>query len=484
METLKMKKTSIAIACLLALGISDSAFADSPSEVEALRQQMAAMQQQMQAQQQQQAQQMQQMQDKINALTAPKTQVANAGTASTDSPLTAHIGGADLTLYGKIDVSAESASNGQQRIGQVSSNESYLGVRGGKDLGSTGVRAIFQIETMAEISGTPTAASSLASRNSFGGIEGNLGKLMFGKYDTPYTRATASMDPFANSLGDYRSIMGNTGGEGRAEFDYRMPHSIFYDSPNMKGFTVNALFSPGQKLNDLSSGSNYAFPQGELVCSGSQQTSLNGATPNAAGAQTVCNDGAFKNALSAALTYESGPLMATVGWEQHQNVNRTSDAGGDVANESAAKIGFSYNFLPIGNKVSAIYEKLSRGGSISPALNERARNGYYISDVQSLGHGFDLMAAWAHAGQTPGSPKFPGVADTADMFTIGLKYHYDDQTSLYLIGAYLNQDAGAHYGLGAGEGHGTPVLSPRTSTGAPMPGQSLNAISAGLQYAF
>lgn len=477
-----MKKTSIAMACILALGMTESAFADSLSEVEALRQQMAAMQQQMQAQQQLQAQQMQQMQDKINALlSAPKPQAASASPA--DGPLTAHIGGADLTLYGKVDVSAESASNGKERIGQVSSNESYLGVRGGKDLGSTGVRAIFQIETMAEVSGTPTAASSLASRNSFAGIQTGAGKLMFGKYDTPYTRATASMDPFANSLGDYRSIMGNTGGEGRAEFDYRMPHSIFYDSPDMHGFTVNALFSPGQKLNDLSSGANYAFPQGELVCSGSQQTSLNGATPNAAGTQTVCNDGAFKNALSAALTYRSGPLIATAGWEQHQNVNRTSDNGGDIANESAAKIGISYDF-PIGNTISAIYEKLSRGGPINPAVNERARNGYYISDVQKLGHGFDLMAAWAHAGQTPGNPKFPGVDDTADMLTVGLKYHYDDQTSLYLIGAYLSQGAGAHYGLGAGEGHGTPVLSPRTSTGAPMPGQSLNAISAGLQYAF
>jgi hypothetical protein len=59
-----MKRTSIVIACLLALGISGSALADSTSEVDALKQHMTAMQSQMQ-----------QMQEKINALTATQEQV-------------------------------------------------------------------------------------------------------------------------------------------------------------------------------------------------------------------------------------------------------------------------------------------------------------------------------------------------------------------------------------------------------------------------
>jgi predicted porin len=490
-----MKKTSIALACLLALGIAHNASADSGADIEALKQQMLTLQQQ----NQQQMQQMQQMQEKINALSAVQRQPpvpvsasapqalaaapVQSAPAASDAPLTTHIGGAELTLYGMADLSADSGRNGRQHLDQVSSNESFLGVRGGKDLGSSGLRAIFQIETMAEISGTPTAASALASRNSFAGIEGRFGRVMLGKFDTPYKSATAAMDPFAASLGDYNAIMGNSAGEGRAEFDDRMPHAIAYESPNFGGFTVKALFSPGQKLDDLPAASNNAFPQGELVCSGSQQTSLNGATPNVAGAQTLCNDGAFKNAWSAAVTYESGPLLATVDWEIHDATNRTSDAGGVVSNESAAKVGVSYSF-PVGNRVSAIYEKLYRNGGVNPAQNERARNGYYLSDVQDLSHDVDLMGAWAHAGQTPGSPKFPGLPDSADMYSVGLKYHIDKQASLYLIGAYLKQDAGAHYGLGAGEGHGAPILSPRTNTGGPLPGQSLSAISTGFQYGF
>jgi predicted porin len=470
-----MKKTSIAVACLLAMGASGSALADSSSDVNALKQQMAAMQAQMQ-------QQMQQMQDKINTLTASQAQtqaeVQTQAAKASEGGLTANIGGAEVTLYGMADVSLDSGSNGKQHVSQASSNESYLGVRGQRDLGSSGLRAIFQIETMADLSDTPGVASSLASRNSFAGLEGSFGRVAIGKNDTPYKRATAAMDPFAGSLGDYNSVMGNSAGEGRTEFDYRMPHSVFYDSPNFGGFTVNALFSPGQKLNDLTSAGNNAFPQGELVCSGSQQPSLNGATPNG----NVCNDGAFKNAASTSLTYENGPFLATAAWELHHDVNRTSDAHGVIADESAAKVGATYSF-GFGNKLSGIYERLMRDG-VNSAFNERSRNGYYLSDVQELGRGVDLMGAWAHADQTPGSPKFPGLDDQVDMYSIGLKYHFDKHTSVYVLGAYLTQGAGAHYGLGAGEGHGTPILSPRTNGGGPLPGQTLSAVSTGIQYEF
>lgn len=121
---------------------------------------------------------------------------------------------------------------------------------------------------------------------------------------------------------------------------------------------------------------------------------------------------------------------------------------------------------------------------MKPATNERARSGYYFSDVQQLGNDFDAMAAWAHAGQTPGSPKFPGLKDGADMYSLGARYHFDAQGMVYVVGSYLKQGAGAHYGLGAGEGHGTPILSPRTATGGPLPGKSLSGISVGVQYAF
>lgn len=459
-----MKMTPLAVACALAFGASANAQAASPTEVEVLKQQMEAMQKQMAA-----------LQQKLNSMAA--TPQLAAKPASNQSPLSATVGGADVTLYGHVDLSAETADNGKQNITQASSNLSYVGLRGGKDLGSTGLRAIFQVETLANISGTPTETGGLASRNSFVGMQGNFGKLMIGKTDTPYKTSTGKMDPFSASVGDYNAIMGNTGGDLRAEFDARLPHSIWYDSPKMAGFALSALYSPGQKLNNLTGAGNYAYPQGEKVCSG--------ATPGASGSTpdgNLCDDGAFTNAYSLALNYGTGPLLATFAYEKHSKVDRTGDTGGIVSDESAAKLGVSYKFTA-GNHLSGIVEKLYRDGGILAVNNERARTGYYLSDVQELSHGLDLMAAWAHAGKTPGGPDFGTLDDKANMYSLGLKHHYDKQTSVYLVGAMLKNGAGAHYALGAG-GHGVPIAAPRDNSGSTLGGQTEKSLSVGMQYNF
>lgn len=411
-----------------------------------------------------------------------QTGIVRGAAPTLGNTLSARVLGVDVGLYGFIDASFDRANNGVQAINQVSSNSSFLGVAGGIDLGSPSFRAVYQIETLAEVSATPGAASSIGSRNSFAGIDTPIGKFLAGKDDTPYARSTALMNPFKGTFGDYNSVMGNSAGEGRAEFDYRMPHSIFFDSHEFYGFTFNVLYSPGQKLDDLAAAGNNAFPVGELVCSGSQQPSLNGATPNAQGAQTLCNDGAFKDAYSAAVNYSYGPLYLTAAYELHKDVNRMSDKGGVIADEAAAKAGASYH-LPFNNQVSVLYEELFRYGVLD-ATNERRRSGLYVSDVQDIGFGVDLMAGFAHAGQTPGSPKFPGLDDRVNMYSVGAKYHWNAHTSLYLVAAYLTQGPGAHYGLGVGGDHGAPDLSPRTQTGGPMPGQTLSAVSTGVQLAF
>jgi predicted porin len=463
-----MKITPIALVCAALCGYSASGWAATPDEVAQMKAQMAQMQQQMAA-----------MQSKLDAVTqAPAPVPAAPAPAASTSPLTAHIGGASVTLYGYADLSADATSDGKEHLNQVSSNLSYFGVRGAKDLGNSGLKGIFQIETLVNISGTPTETGALGSRNSFLGVEGAFGKFMLGKTDSPYKRATASMDPFASSVADYNTIMGNTGGDLRAEFDSRIPHSVFYDSPNWNGWSVNALYSPGQKYANLTDSDKYAFAQGEKVCAG--------ATPGSSGSlpdpgSPICNDGAFRNAYSFAFNYDSGPLLLTLSYERHQAVDRTSDNGGVTSDESAAKAGASYRFG--GNKLSAIYERFNRNGGVASSLNERARNGYYVSDVQELGNGYEVMAAWAHAGGTPGGPDFGTADDKANLYAIGMKYHFDKQTAVYLTGAILKQGAGAHYALGAG-GHGTAIASPRNDAGDNIPGQDIRALSAGLQYAF
>ena len=281
------------------------------------------------------------------------------------------------------------------------------------------------------------------------------------------------MDPVANSIGDYNIIMGNTGGDAITEFDPRIPHSIFYDSPKWNGMSVLALYSPSQKLRNLSGSAANAYAQGERVCAGF--------TPGPDAGSTLCNHGASKNVYSVAISYEMGPWLGTFSYERHQRVDRTGDNGGVTSSESAAKLGVSY--LYDRNRLSLIYEKFYRGGGIPSSLNERDRHGFYISDVQDLGNNLDVIGAWAHASRTPGSPNFGNADDSADMYVLGLKYHFDKQTSVSLIGALLSQGDGAHFTLGAG-GHGAPLASPRNDAGGIIPGTAIKALSVEMQYAF
>src|SRR5216684_2362402 len=230
------------------------------------------------------------------------------------APVTAET---SVQLYGHLDVSIDDITKGiagktnggntaTGKLGyqsDISSNLSYLGVRGSQTLGSSGLRGVFQVETQLDIASTPgtgipdgSVKGAWASRNSFVGLAGGWGAFKIGKTDAPYKLSTARMDPFASSIGDYNSIMGNTGGDNRAEFDTRLSHAAWYESPKMGGFSFNALFAPGQ--NRASDNSNNA--SGEPDCTG-----------GGVGRQTAtvvpgnvnigpCNDGAFGDAYSAA----------------------------------------------------------------------------------------------------------------------------------------------------------------------------------------
>src|SRR5262249_35854567 len=171
-----------------------------------------------------------------------------------------------------------------------------------------------------------------------------------GKSDTPYKRATAAFDPFANTIGDYNAIMGNTGGDNRAEFDWRMSHSIWYESPIVNGFQLSALYSPGQ--NFAKDNSDFAY--GDFNCTGSTPRGSGSGLPSGSAIGVGdCNDGNWGNAASVALVYKMGPFTGMGAYEFHEKVNRTGDEGFNgfqtvsgigVHNEWAAKVGGGYRW--------------------------------------------------------------------------------------------------------------------------------------------
>jgi Outer membrane protein (porin) len=510
------QKKSVAIACSLALACMGSARADQLSDMQA---QVDALQKQIQ-----------ELKAQIGSVQKKQEQVVVAPSSGVSmkpgNDLTFNVGGGEVTIYGHVDVSVDDQTNGmsgfmhdgQQVTGKngwvpdVSSNLSYFGVRGNRALGPD-LKALFQFETEVAYAATPGASDqapdgtaqkfSLGSRNSFIGLQSaKYGAIKLGKTDTPYKSSTGRMDPFSSTPGDYNAIMGNSGGDNRAEFDDRMPHSIWYESPKMGGFSFSALVSPGQNRSTNTG----LYAEGEPDCTGGNSTAgLNGIN----GQPASCEDGSFGTGFSIAGIYQAGPLYATAGYEVHKDVNRIGDEIDPgtigIRDESAYKLGVQYAF-PTHTTVNFIIERLHRD-AITPDLNERTHTATWLALTQGITPFDDLNFGWAHVGRTPGQPdqgvqdrdgnlNGPGSSDNgANLFAVGYKHRFGDRrTTAYVTFSRLVNEHWGHYSLGAG-GHG---LSTRNFVGdkfiggcqdggvcgPPFTGNTAQAVSVGLTYDF
>jgi predicted porin len=433
-----------------------------------------------------------------------------------------------VTLYGHFDVSADvfnpSVFDQGTKAG-IASNSSYFGIRTRHNLapyGWDGWSVVAQMEAQIDVASAPTERAALGTRDSFLGLEGPWGAIKAGKTDTPYKKSTAAMDPFANTLGDYNSIMGNTGGDNRAEFDWRMNHAIWYESPILQGFQFSALISPGQNYaqdnSDYSYGDFYQCNGASARGSGSNFPNSSGAVPGLIGGNG-CTDGSYGNAYSAALTYKNGPFTALAAYELHEGVNRHGDDGLEpgalfapivladgtqvftgVHNEWAAKIGGGYRFNDgLGDlQLNAYYEWLRRDVTpMEQPFNERSRDGVFASATQYIGK-WALSASYAHAFRTPGNPAMLSVNDpvlapaatlqgnnfddSANQYAIGARYRFNNWASWYIVASELTQGPGAHYCLGA-SGHGYQVCS-RDAGNDTIGGATIRAATTGMTFDF
>ena len=450
-----------------------------------------------------------------------QTSLIALGVAATlGTPLQAAAQDTALQFYGHFDLSFDVATKGLTEGGPggnppptgrtgwmpaISSNLSYVGFRGDHDIGG-GYKMVFQAETQIDVSATPGPSpqsqvsqgnndtkvqGALASRNSFLGLAGSFGALKLGKTDTPYKLSTSRMDPFSATVGDYNSIMGNTGGDNRAEFDARLSHAMWYESPKFGGASFSALWAPGQNRSP----NNAINAAGEPDCTG-----------GGGNGQDRCGDGSFGDAFSLAGVYAQGPLYAIIAAEDHKRVNREGDensgipgsapvGGVGVADERAYKVGLQYAF-PTNTIVNVIFERLTRAAPDSN-FNERQRNGYWLAVTQKISGEDEVNVGWAHAGKTPGQPGGasvdgvtaqgvlgPGgpVDNQSNMYSLGYKHHFDKRANWYAVYARQQNHAGGHFDLGS-SGHGV-TTDCKSDVNFCFTGETLQAVSVGMMYSF
>jgi predicted porin len=481
-------------------------------------------------------------------------------------PLTFETPGGEITGYGNMDVSFDAASktvtgwttspanqagscpgeclnfpNGVATpsgnfgwMPDISTNLSYLGVRGFQRLPNSDWRFVYQFEAGYEISATPANRQSnsnlsnnvngaLFSRNTYIGLANPaIGAIKIGKSDAPYKNSTAAFNPFSGMWGDYAVVMGNTGGDNRVEFGTRVSHAIWYESPNMGPWQFNVMYAPGQNRSWISDN----IASAESDCTGGNDPT--------SGAEVKCLDGSFSDLISTNVSYTSGGFYATAAGEWHHAVNRQGDittifgipglngatdaqkfpgdgllspnclgandlfqatvCAQDVADEWAAKVGALYKFESTGTTVGAIVEYMKREVPADLDFqNERTRWGTWAFVSQQLTPVDSVHFGWAHAFHTPGDPcqannctvpidsGAPGgggfVAQNnnqADMVTAAYKHQFSKNLMWYTDIAATFNGPSAHYDLGAG-GRGVTTDCHDAGTSSATGGTTSNA---------
>lgn len=537
------------VACAVSTAFSGGVLADD-AQTQALKDQMRVMQQQMQQLQQKidelSNKQAAQAAQQAAAPSGPPVSAAGStgNVAEKMSPLESKFNNFLKGFYGALDLSVDYTTKGMSGmtaypyyyangapgspyvisgpekatpygrvgwLGMMSSNGSNVGYRGAHRIPDSNVDFIYQVSTSINMAAAPglqdtwtkssnTVQGAIGLGDTFLGFKSDSwGKVRFGEMYMPYKTSTDRLNPFGSSLGNYASIMGNTGGDNRVEFGTRGDDVVSYASPTWAGLSFEAAYQFGQQLDPNSD----LTPLGSPDCNGSNN-------PGSGNLFLNCDDGGYNRAYSAALKFESHGFYGVAAYEIHKQVNRSSDGIGannpyyeylvsqgpsgpnarlldwadyeayaaeypgaavagspaynpalDVADEWAMKFGAQYNF-DFGLTVSYLYEDLHR--EVPPELefqNERQRTGMWFSAEQALNAGRDVFAVgWAHAGATVGDPGGQhnfnpnGIgSNQANMYAFEYWHKLDKQLTVYFDAAETINDGNAHFDIGAG-GHG------------------------------
>jgi len=155
------------------------------------------------------------------------------------NPLTFYTPGGEITAYGNFDISIDNTTKNLNNfdtsfappstpfpVGNfgwmpaISTNSSYLGVRGFQRLPNFPFNFVYQLEVGYDISTTPslrqsnsqisdTVNGSLFNRNTWVGFANpEFGAIKIGKTYAPYETSTGGFNPFASQIGDMRVVMG------------------------------------------------------------------------------------------------------------------------------------------------------------------------------------------------------------------------------------------------------------------------------------
>lgn len=297
---------------------------------------------------------------------------------------------AAASIYGQLNVSLDGLDNGSDSALNISSNSSRIGVKGDIQVGGD-LAGIYQVES--ELRADDSTGGTLATRNTFLGLQGGFGTARIGKFDTPVKVIGRQVDLFADQVGDARNLTrgavtnGSATTETQARFDERPNNSIDYTTPEKSGFKGTLQYAT-----------------------------------NTDAATTATND---NDLISLGVNYAQGPVFVGLGYEK---ASFLSTATTPVAGDDPSVV-----------RLAGYYDLDAwRFTGFWQTVSGTQTNGNSDEDVYGLGVRF-RNDAWVYKFQTY---QLSADADNKDvgLFALGAEYTLQKGITLYADYATTSND--------------------------------------------
>jgi predicted porin len=325
---------------------------------------------------------------------------------------------AQTTIYGKFLAEYGFASQADIAVGATrpnadgfNSGASRVGVRGEEKLGG-GNAVWYQCETRARFGADTNpaqAASGICDRNSALGLKGGFGNFFLGRWDTAMEDSSGltRIGP-STGWGGSQHMLTEDQGQFGISFAQRVQNSINYNSPNFGGFAVN--------LSTTSTGS-----------------ALNQAT-------TV--PGRKGRIMSGVGKYASGPLVAYVGFETHDDNQALVSGGLNGASEEFITAGISYVIGPV--KVGFVYTDVDADTAV--VGTSVTRTAYHLAADWKIGGPGTIRATYTVADDFKGTAAGAALADQgATQYVIGYLHALSKRTNVGAYYAAVDNDTNGVY---------------------------------------
>jgi predicted porin len=335
------------------------------------------------------------------------------------------------------DPAAFTGENPRSRV-SVDSSNSYLGFRGERKLGSTGLKGIWQIEQAIEID-TGNEDATFSNRNSFLGLAGGFGTVKLGHMDTIYKEFGAVVGMFGITSGNWMSpseVLSKIPYNTRGSFHVRAANSIQYLSPEFGGVQFGAQYSPDEVRDDTSNQELWSF----------------------------------------GVKYEAGPLYVSLQHEIHKDAlvasRDTPFAAGTDSKDQATRLSATYK---LGNHTLAADIGQLRWSESGGGVDEYKHITWDVGVESKWGGPWRTAIEYVQAQE--GSCSLTGGGDCntdglkAQMVALGVAYDLDKQTFLYgVVGKLINGTSSVYNNL-----------QPDVDI---APGTDITQVSLGMSYRF